>query len=1093
MSQTTSKKRKREDRSSFWTIRDPAAAQRNLTVTHVDTLSADGRRISRTSHKTYTRIPDPPQAREAHSACADHHQDLQNEPSACVPPIVEVHNIQPKRGRRNPAFATLTHDPALQRWAEKHRSLFLEELLRLEGLRGSTENQCSLCRSSCGDGMFVCSDCFGGCYKFMCRSCCLDAHRANPFHRIKKWNGSYQESVTLHSIGLVVQLGHPIGECCAAPVPAPRNFTVLHTNGIHPLTLQFCGCSRAHSAGSRTQQLLRYELYGATTTDPSTCCTLRLLEHFHMLTLQSKINAYDYYLSLEKLTDNTGRIKRVQRLKTFLRMVREYRHLKMLKRAGRGQEAGGIAATKPGELCVQCPACPKPGYNLPDNWESVSDDLKFIYTMFIAIDANFRLKRRAISNEVRDPALGSGLAYFVEDHAYREHLAKYVDQEEISTCTGLAALLHANTRWSKGYAATGVGMACCARHGFILPNGVGDLQKGERYCNMDYIFLSALSHVGRRLRKVASYDITCQWIVHLLECMREFPAHLHIHVPDGEIRYVIPKYHFRAHREENHNKFSLNLLPGVGRTDGEEIERNWSRHDGTAGSTREMGPGSRHDTLEDHFGFANWQKFVKIGESLHKRLVIVRPEREKYARLLEEFTREIAKTDTDTWTAQVLAWEKDPKKSDPYYIVPSGMTEAQIRLQLAEEDEQDAVEGIITLHNVSPASMIMELLDIEEKQRRFCAKYPRTASGTPQQTATIVEKRTTLRRRLLKAREAQAVYMPCAPALVAKHAQSLRQKGKEAVVDLVEEQPLFLPCHLDVADLDACEPGLADIELRLREGQLRDALDKLRIHLHIKTRLVTFKNTNVRHQGANTRAQSKIQANEAKIRDYAEKYRKARQMKLLLAGPGDWEQEWRELRVEDVRCMQEVEIDPRTHEAVTEGRRKVSWIWMAAGREGEESAELPGITDALRVEWLRARSRAERFKEEELFLREEQRRVLVSLEQNALVWDRRQGLCIAKASDAAMQGAASYAAEQASLQRAIAARFKMIWAEAVQDDEEAAEVVTHATKVTQDDTEEASNNEGELEYLFSEDEDDQSEGGFGGGGDGDDDDDDGEL
>lgn len=51
----------------------------------------------------------------------------------------------------------------------------------------------------------------------------------------------------------------------------------------------------------------------------------------------------------------------------------------------------------------------------------------------------------------------------------------------------------------------------------------------------------------------------------------------------------------------------------MGRTDGEEIEQNWARHDGTAGSTREMGPGSRHDTLEDHFGWANWQKVVKIG------------------------------------------------------------------------------------------------------------------------------------------------------------------------------------------------------------------------------------------------------------------------------------------------------------------------------------------------------------------------------------------------------------------------------------------------------------------------------------------------
>jgi hypothetical protein len=51
----------------------------------------------------------------------------------------------------------------------------------------------------------------------------------------------------------------------------------------------------------------------------------------------------------------------------------------------------------------------------------------------------------------------------------------------MSTCSGLAALDYANTKFSRGYSTTGVGMGVCARHEFIQPNGVGDLQKGERY------------------------------------------------------------------------------------------------------------------------------------------------------------------------------------------------------------------------------------------------------------------------------------------------------------------------------------------------------------------------------------------------------------------------------------------------------------------------------------------------------------------------------------------------------------------------------------------------------------------------------------
>ena len=51
--------------------------------------------------------------------------------------------------------------------------------------------------------------------------------------------------------------------------------------------------------------------------------------------------------------------------------------------------------------------------------------------MLIAIDANFRLKRRAVSSNDRDPALGSGWGYFVEDSGYKEVLAAYGNQTEV--------------------------------------------------------------------------------------------------------------------------------------------------------------------------------------------------------------------------------------------------------------------------------------------------------------------------------------------------------------------------------------------------------------------------------------------------------------------------------------------------------------------------------------------------------------------------------------------------------------------------------------------------------------------------------------
>jgi len=52
-----------------------------------------------------------------------------------------------------------------------------------------------------------------------------------------------------------------------------------------------------------------------------------------------------------------------------MRMVRQWRHLKLLKRAGCGHDPAGVVNTKLGECALLCPACPQPGKNLPDNWQ----------------------------------------------------------------------------------------------------------------------------------------------------------------------------------------------------------------------------------------------------------------------------------------------------------------------------------------------------------------------------------------------------------------------------------------------------------------------------------------------------------------------------------------------------------------------------------------------------------------------------------------------------------------------------------------------------------------------------------------------------
>jgi len=63
---------------------------------------------------------------------------------------------------------------------------------------------------------------------------------------------------------------------------------------------------------------------------------------------------------------------------------------------------------------------------------SISPDLRmyrWLYCLFLAIDANFRLKLKA--RGIKDPELGSGLTYFVNTATLQKHLKNCAHQDEV--------------------------------------------------------------------------------------------------------------------------------------------------------------------------------------------------------------------------------------------------------------------------------------------------------------------------------------------------------------------------------------------------------------------------------------------------------------------------------------------------------------------------------------------------------------------------------------------------------------------------------------------------------------------------------------
>ena len=134
-------------------------------------------------------------------------------------------------------------------------------------------------------------------------------------------------------------------------------------------------------------------------------------------------------------------------LETFITMVREWHHLKVLKCAGQAFDPAGIAAIAPGFLEVLCHVCPLSNINLLKGWNNVppawayvfsSGHLFFyllfhswLYTLIIAIDANFQLKSRLWYSINKELTLSLGWSYFVDNGPYFDFIKDYVDEDEV--------------------------------------------------------------------------------------------------------------------------------------------------------------------------------------------------------------------------------------------------------------------------------------------------------------------------------------------------------------------------------------------------------------------------------------------------------------------------------------------------------------------------------------------------------------------------------------------------------------------------------------------------------------------------------------
>ena len=332
----------------------------------------------------------------------------------------------------------------------------------------------------------------------------------------------------------------------------------------------------------------------------------------------------------------------------------------------------------------------------------------------------------------------------------------------------------------------------------------------------------------------------------------------------------------------------------------------------------------------------------------------------------------------------------------------------------------------------------------------------------------LTEQRNLLRSRIRAWEQIQAIYMP--GLLQFRHDLSTRRPSTvPSLSGNPEDLELWLPSKLPANKREQiCVQGLSTAEDKLHTAQCHDSLDSIRHILTIKTRMVQFKNKNIRGQREGTRSRAVIDRVHGRARAAADKYRAARKAKLELAGHGDWELVLQELKDEDIRSYQDpTRLQPRQprrgilddeqlasleerlargnsndsnnvqdqlnftlfneqrsrRDGTGETRRKISWIWL------NQQLGVGAGDDLLRSEWAKSRARAERGREEVLLIKEEMRRTLESLTWEAEEWKKRalKRTEQVKLESGLKEGLHAYALRQSDIQTHLAVHFRSLW------------------------------------------------------------------
>ena len=266
-------------------------------------------------------------------------------------------------------------------------------------------------------------------------------------------------------------------------IPQPRRddgsgnhfVTIVDMSGVHYLPVVPCDCQ---GAPDEYEQYLKCNLFPSSFQQICTAFTLEVLKDFHMLNLECKTSAYQYYSKLCRITCPVFPKLVINQYHKLRCLSRQFCNLKLWKIHGRGHtfeaynifrhpldpnehdhdqlgagtctDSGAVRVLSTqveakgsqdlmedsssancstadsdknlynGPLTLFCPTCPQPGINLPADW--AHDPNKWLYTRTFCADGNFKADHMNQRNEYDDVSLFHGEAFMTAPEPYKAHL-----------------------------------------------------------------------------------------------------------------------------------------------------------------------------------------------------------------------------------------------------------------------------------------------------------------------------------------------------------------------------------------------------------------------------------------------------------------------------------------------------------------------------------------------------------------------------------------------------------------------------------------------------------------------------------------------